>query len=378
MLTFTDPAPAHLLAARVTGKLTREDIDAFEARLDALLEDHERISVLVEIDGLRGMEPAAILKDLRLGLRGLGQLGRFHRAAVVTDLDWVRTVASWESGLVRTLEVRAFAPADRAEAFAWAGEAPPPVEPEAPGTEPIPVDAPGLVAYRVHGPFTGADADRIAADVQAVAEAHAWVRLLLRFEGGAPGVRLSAVRGPLARLRREALRHVDRYAVVGGPDWVENVLEVMDPLVRVRIRHFDRDQEDEAWAWVREEGGEPPAVERLPSPLATVAAFAIRGRLAASDYTDTIIPAIEAILETRDEADLLIRFDRFGGASLGALRQDARMTPLTSHLRRVALVGAPGWIESAARLFAPLLPLALQTFEDTEEAWTWLREVDAV
>jgi hypothetical protein len=44
--------------------------------------------------------------------------------------------------------------------------------------------------------------------------------------------------------------------LVGGPDWLSRWLAIVDPLVRIEIRHFAADEEAAAWQWL---GARPKA-----------------------------------------------------------------------------------------------------------------------
>jgi hypothetical protein len=51
-------------------------------------------------------------------------------------------------------------------------------------------------------------------------------------------------------LKREAIKSVQRYAVVGGPKWLKRVLVVLDPLFRMEMKHFEHDDEVSAHRWL--------------------------------------------------------------------------------------------------------------------------------
>jgi hypothetical protein len=58
-------------------------------------------------------------------------------------------------------------------------------------------------------------------------------------------------------MKRGMLDRLERYALVGGPDWLASWVRA---LFRVEIRHFPADQEALAWAWL---GAEPKAKRPL-------------------------------------------------------------------------------------------------------------------
>jgi hypothetical protein len=68
------------------------------------------------------------------------------------------------------------------------------------------------------------------------------------------GVSLGALREDgLASIKMRGWKQVERYALVGGPAWMQTVASWFAPLVRTGTRHFDRDQEDQAWHWLEAE-----------------------------------------------------------------------------------------------------------------------------
>ena len=152
-------------------------------------------------------------------------------------------------------------------------------------------------------------------------------------------------------------------------------------------RHFDADEQKQAWAWLHA-SGEPrepatkaaagsaaePAVEEISTTRPNALAFAVAGRLTADDYERTMTPRLKQVAGEHDKVDLLLRFDRFDGMSLGAMREDASLLPLVDQLRRIALVGGPDWMQGAVRVIGPLLPVDARSFDAGEEreAWAWI------
>ena len=57
----------------------------------------------------------------------------------------------------------------------------------------------------------------------------------------------------------KALKHIRRYAVVGGPTWVRAMMGVMEPFLSVEMKHFELEEVAAAWEWI---GTKP-----LPSPV---------------------------------------------------------------------------------------------------------------
>ncbi|MEO1488915.1 MAG: STAS/SEC14 domain-containing protein, partial [Pseudomonadota bacterium] len=50
----------------------------------------------------------------------------------------------------------------------------------------------------------------------------------------------------------ELLKHIDRYAIVGGPDWIRNLSGVLGALLKPEIKGFELEDLDEAMEWLGE------------------------------------------------------------------------------------------------------------------------------
>jgi len=107
-----------------------------------------------------------------------------------------------------------------------------------------------------------------------------------------------------------------------------------------------------------------------------VIGFEASGKLAAEDYRDVVLPAVENAAETGDVRFLIIMRD-FDGMSGGALWQDLKTG--IEHLRswkRVALVTDIGWMGHATDLFGWMTPGETKTFalDERDKAIQWLTE----
>jgi hypothetical protein len=124
MIHFVGMEAGHVVGIRVDGRIDASDIETAMKALEEKLRTNERVSFFVEIDDLSGVSPEAILKDIRFGLEQLKNLGRFSRAAVVTDIKWIRAAAGVEDLLIPRVEVKAFSKMDRDVALAWVSKIP--------------------------------------------------------------------------------------------------------------------------------------------------------------------------------------------------------------------------------------------------------------
>lgn len=110
----------HVLAVRLSGTLTAGDVALVAKEVDARLERHEKIGIFAELTDFHDLTAEAAAKDFAYGFSKIGQWSRFPREAVVTDKQWVRTLIKLMDPVIPMVDVRAFEPAQRDEALAWA------------------------------------------------------------------------------------------------------------------------------------------------------------------------------------------------------------------------------------------------------------------
>ena len=106
----------HVFGFRATGKLSGEEFDRIVAYIDDKFTRHERLRMYAEIERLGGMSLGTFWKNLQFSL---SNYGRIDKAAIVTDLGWVRTFAGLENKLFAKIDVRGFPLAEREAAMAW-------------------------------------------------------------------------------------------------------------------------------------------------------------------------------------------------------------------------------------------------------------------
>ena len=117
-------------------------------------------------------------------------------------------------------------------------------------------------------------------------------------------------------------------------------------------------------------------ITRLDELPEGVIGFEASGKLAAEDYRDVVLPALEEAAKTGDIRFLIVMRD-FDGVSGGALWQDLRIG--VEHLRswkRIALVTDIGWMTHATDLFGWMTPGETKTFplDRKDQAIQWVAE----
>jgi hypothetical protein len=113
------------------------------------------------------------------------------------------------------------------------------------------------------------------------------------------------------------------------------------------------------------------ALEGMPEG---VIGFEASGKIAAEDYRDVVLPAIERAAEA-GEVRFVIVMHSFDGMSGGALWEDLKVG--FEHLRgwkRIAVVTDIGWVTHATNLFGWMTPGETRTFtlDQQAEALAWV------
>lgn len=113
------PSSDDVIALRVSGKITGNDLDAILDRLDAVMASRDKVHVFVETQGIDGIELNGLPAYLKRALPLFGKLAMFGRVAVVADQAWVRAGTRLESALLPSIRYRVYMPNERDEALAW-------------------------------------------------------------------------------------------------------------------------------------------------------------------------------------------------------------------------------------------------------------------
>ena len=246
-------SPKHLVAFKLSGELTADDVEKSTNALIDALKDQERISVFAEIDGSIALTLEGLLKDLVNSVSNFGMRKKIFRLAVVSGSEFYSFLLRVEGLVFSSIEMRVFSPDDRDQAFAWAGKEPEPLpkpEPSKRAVHFLQTTSESVFAYEVDGRVTEKDVSEAVRELKSLFERNEKVNVLARMKNFG-GFDLSALlNDDLYRVKLQSLSKVERYAVVGAPTWMRNFLELIDPAFKVKIRVFDVENENDAWEWV--------------------------------------------------------------------------------------------------------------------------------
>jgi hypothetical protein len=253
------PSSKDVIALKITGKVTRDELDEITTRVETSLAAHEKTHIFVEIEDYSGFDVGALPAHLPRAAAMLGRLGRFGRVAVVSDLRWIRWVTKLESALLPHISYETFTADERHRALAWVEGKLNPLHD--PSIRVIETDKPDVLGFELDGRISTADAEAAADYFNRALDHKRPLRLLGRIKN-IEGAELSALFGhKYLQMKVGMLERVERYAVVGGPTWLCAWVSALDPLVGTELRHFGADQEAQAWEWL----GARPMVDAAPA-----------------------------------------------------------------------------------------------------------------
>lgn len=258
------PTAPDIVAFRLSGTLEQADVDIAIQLVDEALKDNEEVHLFSEVADLEGVSAEAWHDSISRGAHLLTQLKRFGRIAIVSKHAWIRAMARIESALLPHVSYEVFTPEERDRALAWVkGEE---RRPRAPGFHRLSTGDAHILAFEVDGKIEREEIQDFIGVLEAAVASDQPIRVLGRIKdlrGFDPA--LLADRRYL-ELKLKLARHIERYAIVGGPTWLRSLVMTLDPLVRTDMRHFDADEEDEAWRWLK--GGIAANPEQIDKAIA--------------------------------------------------------------------------------------------------------------
>jgi hypothetical protein len=243
----------HLVAFRLSNKLTAEDVTAAYKATDEALKANERISFFAEVAPTMQLTFEGLVKDLIEGVTQWNKLKHYYRLALVTDNGWMAALARVEGLVFSSIDVRVFGHSDRDKAFAWASEPPPPIaDPVAAGQAIrfIQTTNENVFAYEVDGRLRERDIKSAVKELKPFFEREGTFNVLARMKNFNGFDLLSVFDDDLVRLKIKAPSKIAKYAVIGPKPWMRNLLELAGSLVSTQIRTFDASEESAAWEWI--------------------------------------------------------------------------------------------------------------------------------
>jgi len=170
------------------------------------------------------------------------------RIAIISDEDWLRSAARLESALLPGVTYQVYDDDEVEAARAWVLEETD--SPHAGAIREIDIGNPAVVAYEISGRITRDEAERVVDVVKQRLAQPDCSRLMIvirNWHGFDADTMLSQ---RLMGAKLEMIDDLERYAVVGGPDWIRGMANALNPLVKPDVKGFDLEDEDKAVDWL--------------------------------------------------------------------------------------------------------------------------------
>lgn len=246
-------SPKHLVAMKLSGSLTAEDVTKANKAAEDKLKENERISFFAEVDSSMNLTFEGLFKDLVEGFKNFGKLSKYYRTAVVTNKGWMAALTRVEGLVFSSIDVRVFSPEERDKAFAWAAQQPEPLpkpEEPRPSIHFLQTTNENVFAYEVNGKLREKDIKAAIGQFKPYLERKDKINVLARMKNFGGFGLLSALDDDLVKIKYKSLSRVEKYAIVGPSAWMRNFLELVSPLFSAKIKVFDETEEQAAWDWV--------------------------------------------------------------------------------------------------------------------------------
>jgi len=245
-----------VLALRVQGHVSREDVDRCFELLTENLENHPKIGLYIEITSLTGFDTEALQEDFKRGWALLDKLDRFDRVAVVSDQTWIRWASRIESALLPGISYRTYTLAERKQALDW-------VQgredfPYGHAIRMVPTTRADAIGIEINGRLSAEEVGQVARDLNTMRHKRPIKAMLVHIRSLGTVDPAIVADAEYLRMKLGLLRELDRYAIVGGPDWLVSWVQLIRPLLRLELSHFHDGDEAAAWLWL---GAQPLTTE---------------------------------------------------------------------------------------------------------------------
>ncbi len=168
---------------------------------------------------------------------------------------------------------------------------------------------------------------------------------------------------------------VGKIALVSDAKILEIGPKIARHFASATIRRFPADDLKAALDWSAESQPEPSHVVVMEGLPDGVIGISVRGVISATDYAETIAPAIDAAAKAGGGIRLVYQIGpEFEAYTPGAVWSDARVGLMhLSDFERIAVVSDIDWIRHGVRAFAPLIPGDVHVFgnDELESAKVW-------
>ncbi|RCS25422.1 STAS/SEC14 domain-containing protein [Phyllobacterium salinisoli] len=114
----------------------------------------------------------------------------------------------------------------------------------------IPTNRADVFAFTIEGHLTSADIENVYGLLEGAYEQHDKIDLLVRLDGYEGFDWNAAFKDTTLSMQTRSLKHIRRYAIVGGPTWIHMSAGLLKPFLSIEMKTFDSAEEAEAWKWI--------------------------------------------------------------------------------------------------------------------------------
>ncbi|WP_011580831.1 MULTISPECIES: STAS/SEC14 domain-containing protein [Chelativorans] len=119
-----------------------------------------------------------------------------------------------------------------------------------PSVRRIDTDQPDAYAFEITGYIETADIENMYGLLEGAYQLHDQIDVIVIIHDY-EGIDWGGAWKEQAYLQKvKALKHIRRYAVVGGPTWVQAMMGIVKPFLSVEMKHFELEQAEAAWEWL--------------------------------------------------------------------------------------------------------------------------------
>lgn len=245
------PAPDHVIALMLDGKLTGEGVEKYHSILEKKLQQHAQIGIYVDLTRLTDMSANALIEGTKADLQLFSHLKQLHRCAFVSDKEWPHTLVTFAQLIFPVLELKVFPSEQNEEALQWAAQTHATPVVRQPAIRFLPTSKTNVLAFEINGLITSEEMPNAIKQLEGFFAAHDKVRLLNRmkyFAGFDPSILMQS---SLISMKLSAMNKLERYAIVGAPNWMGKIIGVINPIFAdIDMQTFSADQEEAAWVWL--------------------------------------------------------------------------------------------------------------------------------
>ncbi|KHD87682.1 MAG: hypothetical protein OM95_13115 [Bdellovibrio sp. ArHS] len=99
----------------VDGDINKDSVTALLSLMQQRISEWGEVNILEDVRDIGKVELAAFWKDLRFGIKNMD---KFPRAAIVTDIHWVKNISNFLDPIV-SMDIEVFARKDLEQARNW-------------------------------------------------------------------------------------------------------------------------------------------------------------------------------------------------------------------------------------------------------------------